>query len=1500
MKRFIAALLTVAMVVSFVPFSVFAEESSTESLPEASAESTAAQQEEMARALQSTYNPFGRNYVSTQTEESQSQQAEVDTSDVSLTATNSFGQLLVNSMDEQTGTNGEYTSRVTGLKMNGHTATVEFVADKAADLVVAVYTDSNAEEMVASGTAEVSGNGGNDSVSVAIQGEIPEYYTVKAFLLNKNTHEPLSQVYTDSSRTKVMVDLSTAKASDFPEDRVINLDGQDDTNFAVVSDETTLVTYENNIAGKNQVISEDDDALVYVIGNASDEIKNLQPNDILTYEYEPGVMLIARVQNITVSGDTVTIYGDDTLDISDVFDAVKIESDADSGDFTYDGTEADAGVEYNGTSYDEPDEIDLTNAAGQGEIKVGNEFILKEAGDSNLKVKGSIKISLGIKIQYYFANDMTFISDSNEFEVTGAVSFSAKSEGEIKLGSLGVRPIFGVWVGFEPVVKGKAEITGKLQLKYTATIGAEYYSSSGFSNTSKEPEVEFNISAEGSLYIGFDFKPKAKILEKVTVLTLDAEVGAELKGTKKIATIDNDTFNDESRHACAGCFEVKVSTIVKVGATLEIIGITPKKKQFAELTLGPLEGYYSPEYDEWGWNKCPHELYRVILSVDQEDPQGISYLMGSMSDVLEGKAKALGGVALENGKMRCYLAPGTYTVAAVKGSNVPYGDATFTITKNAVDVQIKAGSIDISKPEPDKPGTGENPEPDQPDEPETPDYVIENGRLTINSENIMLDYESAEETPWHNSRDEIDRILTQYMVKKISSYAFADCDKVTEVHIGDEITEIGDYAFSGCSSLKKITFVGTMAKWKEIQIGIGNDLLNEVTIICSDGVINASEDENVLASGKCGENLFWYVTENVELIIVGKGDMYDYGYMNAPWYTVKKANGYTTKIQSVQLSDGMTKIGNYAFMDAPIKEVDIPDSVKVIGTGAFRSCGNLEEVFIPNGVTEIGESSFSGCHNIKNVTGMENVTKIGSGAFASCSGLTSIEIPDSVIEIGSKAFTSCTNLVDATLPHNEAYTIIAAKLFSECKNLKTIDVPDNVTEIEDNAFERCSELVSVSGMKNVKVIGTHSFWVCEKLVEIHLTDAIEKIGVGAFAGCAQISQVKLPQNTEYTKVNDETFWGCKNLTDVDIPNNVTGIGESAFAGCEKMKTLLLPPNMTTIGTRAFSGCTMLETIEIPCGVTRIGASAFSECSKLKEVVLQENIRALDTGTFRNSGLVKITLPKTIGSIAPLTFENCAELSDIVFIGTKDEWSKVVIYTSGNDVLKSATIHCTDGDILPEDTSSENSITTGSVAANNGTFCAAFDNVSAGKDYAVIISRSESDPLNPDNLIYINQITAAADGELSVPFRTGASIGEMVYVVACARDDITIDPVQPTDPVDPDTPSGGGDGAGAAIAIVGGVVAVAAVATVVGVVLMMPVEVSGTVKCADQAVLPAAVQVLQGDKVVAETVTDAEGRFTVKVRRGSYTLRVRYVGADGYPVTKTVEIKAPSKNMDVAA
>ena len=224
------------------------------------------------------------------------------------------------------------------------------------------------------------------------------------------------------------------------------------------------------------------------------------------------------------------------------------------------------------------------------------------------------------------------------------------------------------------------------------------------------------------------------------------------------------------------------------------------------------------------------------------------------------------------------------------------------------------------------------------------------------------------------------------------------------------------------------------------------------------------------------------------------------------------------------------------------------------------------------------------------------------------------------------------------------------------------------------------------------------------------------------------------------------------------------------------------------------------------------------------------------------------------------------------------------------MLQSATIHCTDGDIVP---TTENSITGDTAATENGSYQATFSGVEAGKDYVIIVSRSGSDPLNADNLIYINQITADADGELAVPFITAADAAEMTYVVACAQDNAPVDPDQPGG----DEPSSGDDGGGAAIILIGGVAAVAAVA---GVVLLMPVKVEGTVKLADQPVANATVQVLKGDAVKAETVTDANGRFTVKVKRGGYTLRVQWTDASGQPVTRTVDFKAPNANLNVAA
>ena len=101
-------------------------------------------------------------------------------------------------------------------------------------------------------------------------------------------------------------------------------------------------------------------------------------------------------------------------------------------------------------------------------------------------------------------------------------------------------------------------------------------------------------------------------------------------------------------------------------------------------------------------------------------------------------------------------------------------------------------------------------------------------------------------------------------------------------------------------------------------------------------------------SGICGANLTWKLDlTDSTLTIGGSGDMEDYNYGTAPWYS-----SYRNRIAIVVIGDSVTSIGN----------------------SAFSSCRNLTSVTIGNSITSIGDY-----------------------AFSSCSGLTSLTIPNSLI-----------------------------------------------------------------------------------------------------------------------------------------------------------------------------------------------------------------------------------------------------------------------------------------------------------------------------------------------------------------------------------------------------------------------------------------------------------------------------------------------------------------------
>lgn len=106
-------------------------------------------------------------------------------------------------------------------------------------------------------------------------------------------------------------------------------------------------------------------------------------------------------------------------------------------------------------------------------------------------------------------------------------------------------------------------------------------------------------------------------------------------------------------------------------------------------------------------------------------------------------------------------------------------------------------------------------------------------------------------------------------IKEIGNYAFAGCKYLEEIEvesgnanyssssgvlynkdgsklitypagktdnfvvISRDVTEIANMAFYKCTSIKKVTYHGTSASWKYVEIGAGNDVIEEAVVYCA-------------------------------------------------------------------------------------------------------------------------------------------------------------------------------------------------------------------------------------------------------------------------------------------------------------------------------------------------------------------------------------------------------------------------------------------------------------------------------------------------------------------------------------------------------------------------------------------------------------------------------------------------------------------------------------------
>lgn len=381
-----------------------------------------------------------------------------------------------------------------------------------------------------------------------------------------------------------------------------------------------------------------------------------------------------------------------------------------------------------------------------------------------------------------------------------------------------------------------------------------------------------------------------------------------------------------------------------------------------------------------------------------------------------------------------------------------------------------------------------------------------------------------------------------------------------------------------------------------------------------------------------------------------------------------------TVLPSVHEGKAVTAIADGAFEgQKAVKSVLIPDSVKSVGSRAFRNCTNLERILGAENVEEIGGTAFGGTAYDGNLTG--GMVYIGKTLYKYAGGMytdTELEVRAGTLSIAASAFSGMEKLTGIELPAslktigNYAFGSATA---GKGAGLKTIEIPDGVVSIGDNAFRNCAALTSATLGEGVESIGTGAFRDCKKLATANIGKNVKDIGARAFAGTAVSSltynasatlgdaifenvtvdgSLILGDDVEEVPMNLVNGWS--GLTSITLGAKITAIPAEAFKDLSKL-TEIVAPNVTSIGSNAFAGTAITE-FTVSEKVETLEANVFAGCPQLKKVIFNSNIvKGIGSGTKAFSGsetLTEIVIGENVESIPAYLFYNTANITKVTF------------------------------------------------------------------------------------------------------------------------------------------------------------------------------------------------------------------------------------------------------------
>lgn len=500
------------------------------------------------------------------------------------------------------------------------------------------------------------------------------------------------------------------------------------------------------------------------------------------------------------------------------------------------------------------------------------------------------------------------------------------------------------------------------------------------------------------------------------------------------------------------------------------------------------------------------------------------------------------------------------------------------------------------------------------------------------------------------------KVVLPKSLQCIEREAFKGCRKLEEAKISPGVTSIGDYAFHRCHALKRVILPPSITV-----------LGNCVFLYC-----DSLQEARIPGVTRLGTQVF---ANNIQLnyleiskdlmedcicdVFTGCGKIREISFASGESYPIESA---------VEIIAGDHKVPSLIRLIA----ADILKMMELDGRRLIRFVTNIRHIELPEGIECLSKSCFFDMRGIQSIKLPRSLKEIESRAFRNCINLEHVSFAGHQVVIHEDAFKNCTSLKlvqtcdrkdysfdgitcpdDVQVPelvrtiHRQLlgnFRISGSTLLKYLGSESRVVVPEGITRIAERAFAGNEAIDRVILPESLEEIGEETFCDCLLLQTIPFPEKLHRIGAGAFENCVKLLRVQLPPLLH--KIEARTFRHCKTLKEVLLSPELKEIGEGAFYGCISLQNLLFPEGLTLIGSLAFYRCAALSSIRLPSTAEYVQDLAFAK-SGVKKAYIANSCEYYGTEIFgRCTNLKTLLLDEGVTHIPDKLAYGCTSLEKI--------------------------------------------------------------------------------------------------------------------------------------------------------------------------------------------------------------------------------------------------------------